>query len=64
MAPVRDRATDPEPAGVGLANTRARLARLYGADGTLDVAAAAGGGTEVRVTIPFRPALLAEERAR
>jgi LytS/YehU family sensor histidine kinase len=45
----------PRP-GVGLANTRARLARLYGAGGTLDVSAAAGGGVEVRVALPFRPA--------
>jgi signal transduction histidine kinase len=43
--------------GVGLANTRARLARLYGAGGTLDVSDAAGGGVEVRVRLPYRPAL-------
>ena len=45
-----------ERPGVGLANTRARLARLYGAGGTLDVSDAAGGGVAVRVTLPFRPA--------
>ena len=42
--------------GVGLANTRARLARLYGAGGTLEVSDAAGGGVEVRVRLPYRPA--------
>jgi LytS/YehU family sensor histidine kinase len=42
--------------GVGLANTRARLARLYGAGGTLEVTDAAGGGVEVRVRLPYRPA--------
>ena len=48
----------PEPLrpGVGLANTRARLARLYGAAATLEVSDAAGGGAEVRITLPFRPA--------
>jgi signal transduction histidine kinase len=49
---------DPGPVrpGVGLANTRARLDRLYGAGGTLEVGDAAGGGTEVRVRLPYRPA--------
>jgi two-component sensor histidine kinase len=42
--------------GLGLANTRARLTRLYGADATLDVGDAADGGLEVRVTLPFQPA--------
>jgi len=53
-----------ERPGVGLANTRARLARLYGAGGTLDVSDAAGGGVEVRVTLPYRPAPGAESSAR
>jgi two-component system, LytTR family, sensor kinase len=44
-----DRAT-----GVGLSNTRARLAALYGANGSLDVAGAAGGGVQADVTIPLR----------
>ena len=49
---------DPDASrpGVGLANTRARLARLYGAGGTLEVSDAAGGGVEVRVRLPYRPA--------
>ncbi len=57
---------EPGPArpGVGLANTRARLARLYGAGGTLDVSDAPGGGVEVRVTLPFRPAPGGEASAR
>lgn len=41
-------------AGVGLANTRARLDRLYGPDHHLVLATADGGGAEVRVTLPFR----------
>jgi LytS/YehU family sensor histidine kinase len=41
--------------GVGLANARARLAELYGDGWELEVADRAGGGVEVRVTIPWRP---------
>jgi sensor histidine kinase YesM len=39
-------------AGVGLANTRARLAQLYGAAGTLRLTSD-GGGTTAEVTLPF-----------
>lgn len=42
--------------GVGLANTRARLAALYGAAGTLSVEPRLGGGVRAEVTVPFRTA--------
>ena len=44
-------------AGVGLANTRARLDALYGDAGALALAPAPGGGAVATVTLPFRPAL-------
>lgn len=40
--------------GVGLANTRDRLAHHFGSDFALTVEPAAGGGTEARIAIPFR----------
>jgi LytS/YehU family sensor histidine kinase len=40
--------------GVGLGNTRARVATLYGPRATLDLAAGPGGGTRVTVRIPYR----------
>jgi signal transduction histidine kinase len=40
--------------GVGLSNTHARLARLYGDDYDLDVHNAAEGGLEARIVVPFR----------
>ncbi|MCA1615959.1 MAG: sensor histidine kinase, partial [Acidobacteria bacterium] len=40
--------------GVGLANTRARLAQLYGESQTFELANAAGGGCRVSISIPFR----------
>ncbi len=39
--------------GVGLANTQARLAQLYGGDGSLELVDGEGGGFEVVVEIPF-----------
>ncbi len=42
-------------AGLGISNTRARLERLYGSAGRLELAPAPGGrGTLVTVTLPFR----------
>ncbi|HTD63051.1 MAG TPA: histidine kinase, partial [Gemmatimonadaceae bacterium] len=40
--------------GVGLKNTRARLAALYGAGGSLDLERAAGGGVQADILIPLR----------
>lgn len=40
--------------GVGLRNTRARLAALYGENGRLDVASGPGGGVQAEVVIPLR----------
>jgi signal transduction histidine kinase len=40
--------------GVGLANTRARLAQLYGASHRFDLRRQPEGGTAVSLTIPFR----------
>lgn len=40
-------------AGIGLRNTRSRLAKLYGPAHSFDLLTADGGGLEVRITIPF-----------
>jgi signal transduction histidine kinase len=40
------------PAGIGLANTRARLQSLYGAAASLTIDAAPGGGTTVTIVVP------------
>jgi signal transduction histidine kinase len=40
--------------GIGLSNTRARLQHLYGADCSLELTPANGGGLEARLEIPFR----------
>ena len=45
--------------GIGLRNTRRRLAELYGAAARLEVMNRDGGGTEVIVTIPRRVGLVA-----
>jgi LytS/YehU family sensor histidine kinase len=39
--------------GIGLANTRGRLDRLYGNKARLDLENANGGGAEARIEIPF-----------
>ena len=41
------------PDGVGLRNTRARLAQLYGPEHTLVIARADGGGVMATVTLPY-----------
>jgi two-component system, LytTR family, sensor kinase len=43
-----------DPPGVGIANTRARLSRLYGDAGMLALHNGSGGGAEVIVTLPLR----------
>jgi len=44
-------------AGVGLANLRARLVRLYGDAASLTLQARDGGGAESVLRVPFRPVL-------
>jgi two-component system, LytTR family, sensor kinase len=46
--------TNTDKAGVGIANTRARLERLYGADHRFELSNAVDGGAEVSIVIPFR----------
>lgn len=46
----------PEAAGVGLSNTRARLAALYGDRGTLEVVNAEGGGVTAIARLPYHEA--------
>ena len=46
--------------GVGLANTRSRLERLYGANHQLLFGEPPGGGLVVTVTIPFKADELTE----
>jgi signal transduction histidine kinase len=48
---------EPTVAGLGLANTRARLAALYGENATLDVANAEGGGVIATVRLPYHEAI-------
>jgi sensor histidine kinase YesM len=40
--------------GIGLANTRKRLAELYAGGASLTIDSRAGEGTDVRIAIPFR----------
>ena len=44
----------PASDGIGLANTRERLRRLYGSEGCVEIEAASGRGTIARLTIPLR----------
>ncbi|HEY8508854.1 MAG TPA: hypothetical protein VIL32_10880, partial [Steroidobacteraceae bacterium] len=39
--------------GVGLRNTRARLAQLYGSEQSLQLSPAEGGGVAAQVRIPY-----------
>ena len=47
--------------GVGLADTRTRLARLYGSESALTVGAGALGGATASIRIPFRATFAAAE---
>jgi signal transduction histidine kinase len=47
-------APGPDSLGVGLANTRERLALLYGDRGSLECSNRVGGGGRVRLRIPWR----------
>lgn len=57
---VRDTGAGPDEAtaggGIGLGNTRERLRHLYGATASVTLTPAEGGGTVVRVTLPYRAA--------
>jgi len=56
---VRDNGPGPSTPsgnGVGLRNTTARLAQLYGDRQRFSLRAAPGGGTIAEVTLPYRPA--------
>lgn len=44
----------PAPGGVGLANTRSRLAQLYGTRQSFSLSGIDTGGVHVRITLPFR----------
>jgi sensor histidine kinase YesM len=57
LAVIDDGAGVPErgeAAGVGLSNTRERLQTLHGGEAQLLLEGAVGGGTVVRITMPFR----------
>jgi len=55
-APIGVQAESGGVGGIGLANTRARLAQLYGDASVLEIGDASGGGARVSVTIPYRAA--------
>jgi LytS/YehU family sensor histidine kinase len=46
----------PPASGVGLVNTRARLAALYGDRASLEITNAAGGGVVVTIRLPYHEA--------
>jgi signal transduction histidine kinase len=50
--------------GLGLKNTRARLAQLYPGEFAFDLAESAGGGTVARIRLPFRVTARSEALAR
>lgn len=55
----------PRPEGIGLANTRERLATLYGDRGRLELARSAAGGAAAIVRLPYRePPVGAEDPDR
>jgi two-component system, LytTR family, sensor kinase len=55
--------SDARREGVGLGNTRARLARMYGEKQALEVADAPGGGALATIRLPFRAGEPAAEAA-
>jgi sensor histidine kinase YesM len=46
--------TNGNAKGIGLANTRTRLEKLYGSNHEFELAPAASGGLQVKISIPFR----------
>ena len=53
-APLASDASSSERRGIGLANGRARIEMLYGAEGGLELSNRPDGGARVRVRIPWR----------
>jgi two-component system, LytTR family, sensor kinase len=53
-------ATDAK--GIGLANTRARLEKLYGSEQQLELTSGPDGGLQVGITIPYKEESLPAER--
>jgi signal transduction histidine kinase len=49
--------------GIGLSNTRARLAQLYGDHATIEIGSGATGGARVTVIVPFRAANTASDES-
>jgi two-component system, LytTR family, sensor kinase len=47
--------------GIGLANTRTRLEKLYGSNHQFELAPAKGGGLQVTISIPFQHAEIIDE---
>ena len=62
LSRTADRPSVPPREGVGLSNSRHRLATLYGSDQSLTLSDAPGGGLCVVVSLPFRIAPLLDVR--
>jgi sensor histidine kinase YesM len=55
-APTDEPSTPAKSTGIGHANTRERLAALYGEDHVFQFSFEPGAGARVHIEIPFRPA--------
>jgi len=56
-----DHTVDEDHVGFGLTSTRERLCKMYAEEHEFAIRRTSGGGTEVRITIPFRLADKSEE---
>jgi sensor histidine kinase YesM len=56
LQPCDEEGAEKFKEGIGLANTRARLRRLYGDEHRIEINDADGGGLVVKLSIPFRQA--------
>ena len=54
-SPVEDGAVRNHPTGIGLANTRARLEKIYGTNYRLELTPRPAGGMRVSLDLPWRP---------
>jgi signal transduction histidine kinase len=61
--PGLDPAPDGERRGLGLSNTRERLATMYGERGRLTLADRPGGGVTATVRLPFHEVSASTSRA-